>query len=139
MRVFYDEGAYPIEKAHKEDAGYDLKSRDVVLIKKGESAVFGTGVHVEISEGYFGSLRSKSGLNVKRGILSDGVIDSGYTGSIIVKLYNFGDEDYLVQKGNKITQLIIQPIMVGEVIEEVRDITELKGERGNNGFGSSGQ
>lgn len=137
IRAVLDPGAKIPERAHPDDAGLDLFSRDDVIIPKGGSFTFDTGVHLEIPKGYFGKVESKSGLNVKYGIVSlGGVIDSGYTGSICVKLYNFGIGDYYFVRGEKIAQLIIQSyadfgIMEAEELE--------KTERGDNGFGSTGR
>lgn len=97
--------------------------------------MFDTGVHIELPEGTVGFLKSKSGLNVKHDITSDGVIDAGYTGNIVVKLYNHGKKNYFVGKGDKISQLVILPILTpGLEIAESLDETE----RGDNGFGSTG-
>ena len=137
MKVKLDAGAYLPERAHATDAGADLRAREDCIIKAGESAVFDTGVHVEIPPGFVGMLKSKSGLNVKYGIISDGVIDAGYTGSIKVKLYNLSKDDYVVYAGDKITQLVIMPIGYNIHFELVDEISG--GERGNNGFGSSGK
>lgn len=75
-------------------------------------------------------------LNVKYGITSEGVIDVGYTGSIKAKLYNHSDVDYKVKEGDKITQLVILPIIIPE-LEEVESLVTT--DRGSNGFGSSGR
>ena len=136
VSVVLDEGAKMPTKAHDIDAGFDLYSReDKTIINK---AKFDTGVHIEIPKGYVGFLKSKSGLNVKHNITSDGVIDAGYTGSIVVKLYNHnhGKEEYQVKKGDKISQLVILPI---PEIELVQVDTLEETERGDNGFGSSGR
>ncbi len=81
-------------------------------------------------------LKSKSGLNVNHGLVSEGVIDSGYTGSICVKLYNHGKNPYIVKPGDKISQLVIMPILTPELelVEHLEDT-----ERGDNGFGSTGR
>ena len=81
-------------------------------------------------------LQSKSGLMIKHGIISDGTIDSGYTGTIAVRLDNLSNEDYIFCTGDKITQLVIYPIFIDEM-EEATRLTET--ERGENGFGSSGK
>lgn len=81
-------------------------------------------------------LKSKSGLNVRHGITSEGVIDEGYTGSIVVKLYNYTFDDYHVNIGDKISQLVVIPVLT----PDLEFVDELDGgERGNNGFGSSGR
>ena len=81
-------------------------------------------------------LKSKSGLNVKHGIVSEGVIDVGYTGSIKVKLYNHSGYDYTVEAGDKISQLVILPYLSPD-LELVDELEET--ERGSNGFGSTGK
>ena len=137
IKIVLDDGAFVPERAHEADAGYDLKTPFDTVIRPGGSAIVDTGVHIAIPAGYFGKIESKSGLNVNHGIVScGGVIDSGYTGSIRVKLYNFGRLPYTFRTGEKIAQLIIQPCILPELI-----ITDklLKTERGNNGFGSSGK
>ena len=139
MRIKLDEGAITPTRAHSTDAGMDLYAREEKVIPARGSATFDTGVHIELPCGTVGMLKSKSGLNVKHGIVSEGVIDVGYTGSICAKLYNHSDDDYVVHKGDKITQLVIMlyiaPDKSGiEIVDEL-DATD----RGNNGFGSSGR
>ena len=136
MRVKLDQGAKMPTRAHDTDAGYDLYSRETQFVPAREWAKFDTGVHVQIPPGYVGMLKSKSGLNVKYGIQSEGVIDAGYTGSIVVKLYNHSGYDYKVSAGDKISQLVILPILTPE-LELVRELEET--DRGSNGFGSSGK
>ena len=136
MKIMLDNGAKMPTKAHRADAGFDLYSRETVIVSAKESATFNTGVHMQIPEGFVGFLKSKSGLNVKHGITSEGVIDSGYTGSIVVKLYNHSGKDYKVQIGDKISQIVLLPILITD-LELVKDFEN--SERGNNGFGSSGR
>ena len=136
MKVKLDAGAYLPERAHEADAGYDLRSPISDRLYAGQAIVIDTGVHVAIPKGYAGFLKSKSGLNVKHDIVGEGVIDSGYTGSIRVKLYNHGTESYVINKGDKISQLVILPIATPQ-IELVGELENT--ERGNNGFGSTGK
>lgn len=136
MRVVLDNGAIMPTRAHATDAGYDLYAREQQIIPTQESACFDIGVHIEIPAGYVGFLKSKSGLNVKHGITSEGVIDAGYTGSIVVKLYNNSGFDYTVHKGDKISQIVLLPIFTPE-LEQVDKLEET--ERGAGGFGSSGK
>ena len=136
MKIKLDPGAYMPERAHSADAGYDLRSPVKGRLYAGEAVVIDTGVHVEIPQGYVGMLKSKSGLNVKHDIVGEGVIDSGYTGSIRVKLYNHGSESYMIETGDKISQLVILPIITPE-LELVTELEET--DRGNNGFGSTGR
>lgn len=137
MRIVLDEGAILPTRAHSTDAGLDLYSREEQIILPWESAVFDTGVHIELPEGTFGKLESKSGLNVKYGIVSHGgVIDSGFVGSISVKLYNHGDKPYMIRKGDKIIQMIVQPCLYPE-LELVDRLADT--ERGEGKFGSTGR
>ena len=81
-------------------------------------------------------LKSKSGLNVKHGIVSEGVIDEGYTGTILVKLYNHGPRAVQFRRGDKITQLVVLPVAYPDVVqaEEIAG-----GPRGDDGYGSTGR
>ena len=135
LKVVLDEGAVMPIRAHELDAGYDLYSREDAVLYPGSSWPFDTGVHVEIPAGYVGFIKSKSGLNVKSGILSEGVIDAGYTGSICVKLYNHSTKLVGIKAGQKISQLVLLPIITPE-LEQVDSLEDT--ERGTNGFGSSG-
>lgn len=137
MKIILDEGAKMPTRAHADDAGLDLYSRENRIIYPHSSATFDTGVHVEIPQCYVGMIKSKSGLNVKYGLTSEGVLDCGYTGSIRVKLYNHSSEAYTVAAGDKISQLVIMPIIAPE-LELVEDF-DTKTERGENGFGSTGR
>jgi dUTP pyrophosphatase len=137
MKIMLDEGAYMPVRAHKDDAGLDLRSPIDIIVPARGSVVIDTGVHVELPKKTTGFLKSKSGLNVKYGITSEGVIDVNYTGSIRAKLYNHGDEPYMFLAGDKITQLVILPIVIPKKLERVETLDE-RG-RGNGGFGSSGR
>ena len=148
MRIVLDTDAIMPTRAHENDAGFDLYSREDKVVPAGGSATFDTGVHIALEKIYLfglaglkdyktaGFLKSKSGLNVKHGITGEGVIDMGYTGSIVVKLYNSSDKDYTVRKGDKISQLVILPVLT----PDLERVEELKGtDRGDNGFGSTGR
>ena len=139
MKVMLDKGAFMPESAHKSDVGYDLRSPVRVTVPAKRSAKIDTGVHIQLSDlqgRYGGFLKSKSGLNVKHGILSEGVIDPEYTGSIVVNLHNHSDVPYTVEVGDKITQLCIIPFLKPD-LELVDSLEET--DRGANGFGSTGR
>lgn len=136
LKVILDKGALMPERAHDEDAGADLRTPIDLYVPEKGSCVVDTGVHVQIPKGYVGMLKSKSGLNVKHGLISEGVIDAGYTGSIVVKLYNNGNKAFAFKAGEKITQLVIMPVITPKFeLTEVFESTD----RGDNGFGSSGR
>lgn len=141
IKVQLDEGAFAPESAHTFDAGYDLRTPIDFIARAGESAIVDTGVHIAIPEGYVGFLKSKSGLNVRDGLTGEGVIDAGYTGSIVVKLYNNTTEggelrDKFFMRGDKIIQIVLLPIIKPDIVI-VRKLEDT--ERGNGGFGSTGR
>lgn len=136
MKIMLDKGAKCPTRAHPQDAGLDLYSPIDIAVEGFGHAVIDTGVHVDIPAGYVGLLMSKSGLNVRHSITSEGVIDEGYTGSIVVKLYNHRYSRYCVCKGDKISQLLIVPVLKPE-LEIVYALDET--ERGDKGFGSTGR
>ena len=137
MNIYVEKGAYAPNRAHKTDAGLDIRSRETKLVKAHSSALFHTGLHVQLLQGTAGLLVSKSGLNVNHGITSTGLIDEGYTGEILVKLYNNSDENYLVHAGDKISQLVVIPVFYGCI--HIVDSLDENTERGDKGFGSSGK
>ncbi len=137
MKIKLDSGAFMPTREHETDAGLDLRAMWGEIVPAKESATFHTGVHVKLPRGTCGILVSKSGLNTKYGITSTGLIDEGYDGEIIVKLYNHSGYDYDVHAGDKISQLVIVPCLY-ESIEVVDDL-EQESERGGNGFGSTGR
>lgn len=136
IKMKLDREAIMPTRAHETDAGLDLYATEEKTIPAHGSAVFDTGIHVELPSGTVGMLKSKSGLNVKHDLTGEGVIDAGYTGSIHVKMYNHGERPYTVGRGDKIIQLVVMPIIIPEW-ELVDDLDRT--ERGNNGFGSTGR
>lgn len=136
MKIKLEPWAIMPTRAHDTDAGLDLYAAEDRVVPAHGSATFDTGVHVQLPPLTAGMLKSKSGLNVKHNITSDGVIDVGYTGSICVKLYNHSGIPYTVKRGDKISQLVVVDIHIPHI--QVVDELE-KTERGNNGFGSTGR
>ena len=137
MRVKLDEGAFEPIRAHKTDAGLDLRTPIEFTIRPHDSYVIDTGVHIELPKGTYGQLFSKSGLNVKHSIVSlGGTVDEGYTGSIVVKLYNESDKEYHFDAGDKVVQLVIMNYLTPD-IEYVDRLDDT--ERGDKGFGSTGR
>jgi dUTP pyrophosphatase len=149
IKIMLDEGAKMPTRAHETDAGLDLYAPKDVTVPGSAGmpgafltnvnighATIDTGVHIEIPKGYVGFVKSKSGLNVIHGLTAEGVIDCGYTGSIVVKLYNHTIRDYVFKAGEKIAQLVLLPIITPD-LEEVDSLEET--ERGDGGFGSTGR
>lgn len=137
MKIKLDDGAFAPIRVHKTDAGMDIRAKEAQIVPARESAVFHTGVHIKLPEGTCGIMVSKSGLNVKHDITSTGLIDEGYNGEIVVKLINHGGYDYKVEAGDKISQLVIIPVLYEDI--EIVDDLEQVSERGSDGFGSSGK
>ena len=137
MKVKLLPGSLMPTRAHPTDAGLDLYSRENGHIPPHDSLTFDTGVCVELPHGCYGKIESKSGLNVKHGVVCcGGVIDEPYRGSIAVKLYNMTAYPYDVKAGDKIAQLVIMHYVVPEMIE-VEELSD--SDRGTDGFGSTGR
>ncbi|MBR0351713.1 MAG: dUTP diphosphatase [Oscillospiraceae bacterium] len=125
----------------KLSAGYDLYAclDSPVTIRAHKTEKIGTGLSVEIPEGYFGAIFARSGLASKSGIRPAncvGVCDSDYRGEYIVPLHNDTDEDYTVCHGDRIAQMIVLPYLSVEFIE-TGELSET--DRGSSGFGSTGK
>lgn len=119
------------------DAGQDVKaSKAVTIPARGDTLVF-TNLIINVPEGYVGLLWSRSGLSVKHKIeVGAGCIDSGYSGEVLVHLYNHSDVPYEVNVGDRIAQLLTIPINLNEYVEV--DEFSSNTERGEGGFGSTG-
>lgn len=136
MKIVLDEGAIFPTRAHPFDAGLDLYATERKVVRSNDWESIDTGVHIQIPQGFVGLITSKSGLMTKHGITSRGTIDSGYTGSIRAVLFNHSQKDYIVEKGDKITQLVLVPCIVPP-LEMVNKLD--KTDRGDKGFGSTGR
>lgn len=136
MKVMLDPGAKMPTRAHAYDAGLDLYAAERKIIRAKDFETVETGTHLEIPQGYVGLLTSKSGLMANYGITCRGTIDFGYTGTIRAVLFNNSGRDYIVEKGDKVTQLVLLKCEFPEL--ELVDHLE-KTDRGNCGFGSTGR
>ena len=136
MKVKLDNGAYMPVRVHSTDAGLDIRSPIKTVVPARGSVTIRTGVHIKLPPNTYGRIASKSGLMVHHGILTDGTVDEGFSGEICVCLFNLSDAGYYVERGDKIAQLIVQPCQYVPVepVEEIHG-----GERGENGFGSTGK
>lgn len=139
MKVKLDDGAFLPTRAHDADGGYDLYSPVDATVYDLKGTVIDTGVHVQIPRGFVGFIKSRSGMNIKKNVVCEGVIDSGYTGSIAVKLRLQASNVYdrvVINRGDRIAQLVLLPVFTPD-LEEVDELEET--ERGDGGFGSSGR
>lgn len=121
-------------------AGYDLYAHcQGIPIEPHKTELIGTGIAVEIPEGYFGGIFARSGLATKENLRPAncvGVVDSDYRGEVKVALHNDGNVTRIVKNGERIAQLVIIPYLNVD-FEEVKELTET--ERGNGGFGHTGK
>jgi dUTP pyrophosphatase len=125
-------------QAYEGDAGVDLVACEGMTLQPGERGVVGTGIAVEIPDGYAGFVQPRSGLAARHGIgvvNSPGLIDSGYRGEIRVVLLNTDrTEAFEIRRGMRIAQLVVAPVATVRLVE----VDELAtSERGARGFGSS--
>lgn len=124
---------------HEGDAGMDLYSVEDVILWPNEPVAVSTGLSIELPIGFVALVWDKSGLSLKEGIKTmAGVMDSNYRGEYKIVLLNTTSQYYYLDKGDKIAQLLIQPVMRAEV-EELKEGEQLsETTRGANGFGSTG-
>ena len=121
-------------------SGFDIRAwlEEPFLLRAGERALIPTGLYFEVPEGYEAQVRARSGLAVKHGIgLVNGIgtIDSDYRGEVRVPLINWSKEDYLIESGERIAQVVIAPyVRVRPVMADALSDTD----RGEGGFGSTG-
>ena len=125
-------------KANPSDAGLDIYTDDVHEIPAWGSRLVSTGIVVNIPKGWCGIIKSRSGLATKESLeVGAGVIDSGYVGELKVLLRNNSHKIKWVNEGDRIAQMLLVPVPEVSVVK-VKEFTEVEGERGMGGFGSSG-
>lgn len=127
--------------AYPTDSGFDLCSVEEVSIDAFGRKLVPTGLHVDIPQGYEIQVRSKSGLALKDGLMvlnSPGTVDQGYTGEIQVILFNTTNQSKKIEKGQKIAQAVLCPVVSGKWINFVEVSNVDSKDRNNNGFGSTG-
>ena len=137
MKIVIEPGGVLPIREHPTDAGLDLRAPVQIEVPAnlGRSVV-DTKIRAEIPEGHVGILLPKSGLMKNKGILSFGVIDAGYTGTIKAVLINTGAETAVFNPGEKVTQMVIVPCITPEI--EIAEELQ-KTQRGDRGFGSTGR
>jgi dUTP pyrophosphatase len=126
--------------AHPDDAGADLCAAEEVVLPPGGRATVGTGMAVAVPDGYAAFVHPRSGLASRHGITvvnAPGTVDAGYRGEVKVVLLNTDPaEPFTVRRGDRIAQLVVQPVTRVRFL----DVAELPGTpRGEGGFGSTGQ
>lgn len=136
IRVKLDPGAYLPERAHDTDAGADIRTPKALVLMPHSGRIIRTGVHIELPPTTKCEVKSKSGLWVKHGIITTGLIDEGFDGEILVRLYNTRMLPYRFEQGEKITQLCVSPVCYPtyHIADEITG-----GTRGSAGYGSTGR
>lgn len=135
-----DETAQLPTKAHEGDAGWDLYAAEDVTLAPGDWKLISTGLLIALPDGMEGQVRPRSGLALKRGVTvlnSPGTIDAGYRGSLGVVLINHSKEHVDIMVGDRIAQLVIQPVIKAISMCEVESFDSITA-RGFGGFGSTG-
>lgn len=136
VKKLHEEAIVP-RYAKDGDSGMDLFTYQDVTIPAGERKMIGTGIAIEYPEGYCSLIWDKSGLAAKHGLkVLGGVFEHTYRGEYVVILLNTSDKEYIFNKGEKIAQLLFQPIVTAEV-EVAEELSESI--RGEGGFGSTGK
>ena len=129
------------EYAYSTDSGFDLRANEDVTLEPFGRALVPTGLYLDVPERCEVQVRPKSGLAIKRGLSvlnTPGTVDYGYTGEIKVIVFNMSNESQMINKGDKIAQAVVCPVLQGNEVNLVR-VNEIKDkDRNSNGFGSTG-
>jgi dUTP pyrophosphatase len=133
------QGAALPERAHDDDAGYDLRALEGVMLAPGQRAMVRTGIAIELPAGHAGLVLPRSGLAARHGIAlvnAPGLVDAGYRGELKVLLLNTDREAaFEVTAGDRIAQLVVVAVATPEIVEADALAATVRGE---GGFGSSG-
>ena len=138
--VNQSDNEYP-SYAYPSDSGFDLRASEEVWVQPNSRALIPTGIRLDIGENYEVQVRSKSGLALNQGLFvlnSPGTVDSGYQGEIKVILFNTTNERVKIEKGQKVAQAVLCPVIGGRWVDLIQ-VSEIKEkDRNSNGFGSTG-
>jgi dUTP pyrophosphatase len=135
IKKLYPDAVLP-SYAKQGDAGMDIFAYESLTLAPGERGIVKTGIAMEFPEGYVFLVWDKSGISTKTGVTTlAGVVDAGYRGELQIAVINLGQESYTFEKGKKIAQGLVQPVVCAE-IEEVLELSDSS--RGEDGFGSTG-
>lgn len=139
MKVKVFDGGFLPKRAHFDDAGLDFRSPERFQIQPHDSYLLDLRVAVQLPIGCYGKMESKSGLMTQKGVVcAGGVIDSGFRGTIKVRMENHGDMPYLFERGDKVVQMVIHECVLADV-EEVEHLDDSVSGRGMSGWGSTGR
>jgi dUTP pyrophosphatase len=140
IELLTEDAVFP-EYAYPTDSGFDLYSTEEITLEPFGRALIPTGLKLSFDIGYEIQVRPKSGLALKQGLTvlnTPGTVDSGYDGEIMVIVFNTNPKPFTVEKGMKIAQAVLCPVINGKYVNlQLVDKIENK-DRGANGFGSTG-
>jgi len=126
---------------YESDSGFDLHATEDILVEPLGRALVPTGLKFDIPFGYEMQVRPKSGLALKEGLTvlnTPGTVDQGYDGEVKVIIYNTNGKSYQINKGQKIAQAVLCPVLAGRMVSVTKVVELNTKERGDNGFGSTG-
>jgi len=129
------------EYAYESDSGFDLRSTEEVWVQANNRKLIPTGLRFDIPLGYEIQVRSKSGLALNQGLMvlnSPGTVDSGYINEIKVIIFNTTNERIKIEKGQKIAQAVLCPVLCGKWVDLIKVDNIDEKDRNDNGFGSTG-
>jgi dUTP pyrophosphatase len=129
------------EYAYESDSGFDLRSTEEIWVQANNRKLIPTGLRFDIPSGYEIQVRSKSGLALNQGLMvlnSPGTVDSGYQGEIKVIIFNTTNERIKIEKGQKIAQAVLCPVLSGKWVDLIKVDNIDEKDRNDNGFGSTG-
>jgi dUTP pyrophosphatase len=140
VELLNDDAKFP-EYAYPSDSGFDLFSTEEIILQSFGRALVPTGIKLSIPEEFEIQVRPKSGLAINQGLTvlnTPGTVDSGYNGEIKVIIFNTNNTTVTIPKGTKIAQAVLSPVVNGKYVDLIKVNKVGDGDRGNNGFGSTG-
>jgi dUTP pyrophosphatase len=140
VELIDNEAKFP-EYAYPSDSGFDLFSTEEVILQPFGRALVPTGIKLSIPDEFEIQVRPKSGLAINQGLTvlnTPGTVDSGYNGEIKVIIFNTNNISVSIPKGTKIAQAVLSPVVNGKYVNLVQVDKVNDGDRGDNGFGSTG-
>ena len=134
VKLNYEDAQAPT-RGSDEAAGYDLYSYESETVASNQIKLIDTGISIRVPEGTYGRIAPRSSVSKKGILVNAGVIDRDYRGPVKIMLHNLSNNDYVINKNDRIAQLILEQIKTPPVqlVEELDDT-----ERGDGGFGSTG-
>jgi dUTP pyrophosphatase len=140
VELLNEDAKFP-EYAYPSDSGFDLFSTVEIILQPFGRALVSTGIKLSIPEEFEIQVRPKSGLAINQGLTvlnTPGTVDSGYNGEIKVIVFNTNNTSVTIPKGTKIAQAVLSPVVNGKYVNLVQVDKVNDGDRGDNGFGSTG-